>query len=220
MVDQTDLPSTEATAAPDLDAIHQQTQPAALQGLDDASLAALLRDLRAMKAAAGAVDMQKALAQSIRRAVAEKRQRHGDDAGASAQRLDKAAAKAGKAEEKARKEAERAERKRVKEAERAEKKAAKAALKGGADKLAETRDKARAKKLAKLGKPKAEKPKAAKDKAHKDKAAKDKDGNEKPIKDKAARIAARQARPAAEPVTAEAPAFVRLPEAGSGEDES
>lgn len=153
MVEQTGSPQSVAT--PDLNAVHEQTQPAALKLLDDAGLNALLRDLRAMKAAADDMALQKSLAQAIRRAVAERRERQGGAAANSdalaARLAAKAAAASGKAEEKARKVAERAERKRVKEAEKAEKKAAKAAQKLAAGQLTQAKEKARDKKLAKLG---------------------------------------------------------------------
>lgn len=207
MVEQTGGP--QAVATPDLNAVQEQTQPAALKLLDNARLGALLRDLRSMKAAAQDIALQKSLAQAIRRAAAERRARQGDaspkpdDTGARL--AAKAASAASKAEEKARKEAERSERKRVKESERAEKKAAKADRKQAAGKLAQAKDKARDRKLARLGaskgpakagkvdaaKPVAEAgadvkpgPKPAREKTGKEKAGKDKLGKERPGKER------------------------------------
>jgi hypothetical protein len=185
MVEQT----SGAAAAPGLDAVKAQTRPEALRQLEDAPLAALLRELRRMKAEAADPATQKALGQAVRRAVAEKRQRQpGTETAAPADKAQaRQAAQAAKAEEKARKQAERAERKQAKEAERAEKKAAKAARQAGAAELAKTRDKARGKKLEKLGKPGSAGPagaKAGKDKPAKDKPAKDKPAKERPGKER------------------------------------
>lgn len=115
----------------DLNEIAEQTQPAALRLLDGAGLNALLRDLRQMKAAEQDLEAQKTLAQAIRRAAAEKRERQSaqppTETG-TGESFDKPG-KAAKAEEKARKAAEQAERKRVKDAERAERKAVREAEK-------------------------------------------------------------------------------------------
>ena len=155
----------------DVDAMVEQTQPAALKLLDDAALNALLRDLRAMKAEAKDGAMQKALAQAIQRAAADKRQRQpaGAAAGAAAAPAPVAAkpGKAEKAREKIRKEAERAERKRLKETERAERKTARQAEKAEAKagKLAARPATAKAEGKPKPGKNagvKADKPKADK----------------------------------------------------------
>lgn len=119
----------QSSQARDPDQIAEQTQSAALRLLDNPGLGALLRDLRQMKAAEPDREVQKTLAQAIRRAAAERSARlaalrpPADPDAATAARPGKAA----KAEEKARKQAEQAERKRVKEAERAERKALKEA---------------------------------------------------------------------------------------------
>lgn len=155
MVEQT--ASTQSNPAPDLNAVHAQTQPAALKLLDNARLGALLRELRAMKAGTGDMAAQRPLTQGIRRAAAERRERQEGAAASSdalAARQALKAAASDKAEEKARKQAEQAERKRAKEAERAEKKAAKAARKLVSVTRAEAKDKARDKKLALLGRTK------------------------------------------------------------------
>lgn len=217
MVEQTGVPHSGAT--PDLNALQEQTQPAALKLLDDAALIGLMRELRAMKAAAGdAPGVQKSLAQAIRRAVAERRERQGGtgaNSDALAARLAaKAVAASGKAEEKARKEAERAERKRVKEAERAERKAAKLAQKQAAGKLAQAKDKARDKKLAKLGGAKGagkrEKPEAVEPSI-------DAKRENKPGKDKPGKKAAGRVRPDGKQKPERAAAKIVAP---AGDDEA
>ncbi|MFH5772792.1 hypothetical protein ACHFJ0_00995 [Paracoccus sp. NGMCC 1.201697] len=123
-------PEDSVTHSRDLDEMVEQTQPAALRALENRALAALLRDLRAMKAQETDVGMQKALAQAIRRAAAEKRERSVEQEdtapAAEAPPVEAKPGKAERAEAKLRKEAERAEKKRVKAAEREERKTAKA----------------------------------------------------------------------------------------------
>lgn len=148
-------PETKTVHSADLNAMGEQTQPAALSLLPDAALGALLRDLRAMKTREENLEMQKTLAQAIRRAAAEKRSRHSAAAapGAPAPEPEVKLSKAEKAEEKRRKEAEKAERKRVREAEKAEHQSARA--------LAKTERQA-ARQAEKTNKTGEKKPKAAK----------------------------------------------------------
>lgn len=126
MADHRDKPSA------DLNGIVEQTQPAALQLLDTKGLNGILRELRAMKANETELQMQKALAQAIRRAAAEKRSRQPAavaEAAPVAPSEPETLTKAEKAEEKRRKQAEKIEKKRVKEAERAEHKSVNAQAK-------------------------------------------------------------------------------------------
>lgn len=118
----------------DRNAMIEETQPAALRLLSDKALGALLRDLRAMKAAEPDIAMQKVIAQAIRRAADEKHGRTPSAAAApaaaparEAEIPERKLSKAERNELKRRKQAEREEKQRVKQAERAERKAEKAA---------------------------------------------------------------------------------------------
>lgn len=144
-----DEPRGVAPRNADANKLIDQTQPAALRLLDDRALGALLKDLRAMKAQEADRDLQKLLAQAIRRAADERQARagakgaaadegedegrDGNDQPASAARVPGTAvlkdklSKAEKAEARARKEAEKAEKRRVRDAEKAERKATRAA---------------------------------------------------------------------------------------------
>ncbi|WP_134680249.1 hypothetical protein [Paracoccus ravus] len=122
-----DTTETIAPATADLAAMVEQTHPAALRLLDDKALAAILRDLRKMKAAETEQKMQKVLGQAIRRAAAEKQERAApaEDAPETAPETSDKPGKSERIEAKRLKEAEKAEKKRVKDAERSERKAAK-----------------------------------------------------------------------------------------------
>lgn len=124
MQDQAEA-QAESTPAPDLAAIAEQTQPAALRLLKKPALKALQADLRAMREKAGDVETARALGQAIRRLGVEKRRRmaKNDDADAAPA----PAATPAKAEKQRLRDERKAEKQQAREAEKADRKARKQA---------------------------------------------------------------------------------------------